>query len=77
MANITLSIDEGLVLKARKVALERKTTLSQMVRDYLETIAQRDQASKQRAIRSLRRSFSANAITIGKRSWTRDDLHER
>ena len=35
--NVTLSIDDELVKKVRKVAVERDTTLTGMVRSYLET----------------------------------------
>ena len=40
--DITISIDEEVVKKVRRVARERDTTLTAMVRDYLETVANSD-----------------------------------
>ena len=33
--NITLNIDEEIVKKVRKIAIDKDTTLTAMVRDYL------------------------------------------
>jgi hypothetical protein len=35
MANVTLTADEELLVKARAYAQARKTTLNQLIRDYL------------------------------------------
>jgi predicted transcriptional regulator len=40
--NITLSLDDDLVKKVRKIAVERDTTLTGMARDYLEKLATED-----------------------------------
>jgi hypothetical protein len=37
--NITLSIDDDLVQEARKIAVERDTTLTGLVRSYLQQLA--------------------------------------
>lgn len=37
--NITLSVDEEIVKKVRKMAIDRDTTLTAMVRDYLTSVA--------------------------------------
>ena len=37
--NITLSIDDKLVKEVRKLAVERDTTLTGLVREYLEKLA--------------------------------------
>jgi len=37
--NITLSLDDKLVKDVRKIAVERGTTLTGLVRDYLEKLA--------------------------------------
>ncbi len=37
--NITLSVDEKLVKEVRKIAIERDTTLSALIRDYMERLA--------------------------------------
>jgi len=38
--NITLSLDTELVRRLRKIAVEPDTTLTGMVREYLESIAE-------------------------------------
>ena len=43
---ITLSIDEEVVKKVRKIAIDKDTTLTAMVRDYLTSIASRDIAAR-------------------------------
>ena len=75
--NITLSIDEELVRKVRKVAIDRGTTLTQMVRDYLTLAARRDELEKQHALVELEASFEECTGRMGPRTWTRDELHER
>jgi len=77
--NITLSLDDKLVKEVRKIAVERDTTLTGLVRDYLEKLAMEDAASgrKRRERETLERSFAQFRIKVGKRNWKREDLHER
>lgn len=44
--NITLSLDDELVKKVRKIAVERDTTLTGIVRGYLETLVVEDAARR-------------------------------
>ena len=77
--NITLTLEDDLVKKVRKIAAERETTLTGMVRDYLEKTAAVEAASgrKRRERAALERSFETIGVHIGKRTWTRADLHVR
>ena len=77
--NVTLSINDELVKKVRKIAADRDTTLTAMVRDYLLTMDNEDAASgrKQLEREALERTFREIKIRIGERSWTRQDLYER
>ena len=77
--NITLSLDDKLVKEVRKIAVERDTTLTGLVRDYLEKLAMEDAAlgRKRRERETLERSFAQFRIKVGKRNWKREDLHER
>jgi len=77
--NVTLSIDDELVKKVRKVAVERDTTLTGMVRSYLETVAaETSAAGRQRREReTLERSFDRFQFKVGKRTWNRADLYDR
>lgn len=77
--NVTLTLDDELVKKARRIALERDTTLAGMVRDYLESLAAEDAASgrKRREREALERTFKRFRVKIGKRTWKRADLYAR
>jgi predicted transcriptional regulator len=76
MPNITLSIDDEVVRKVRKVAIDRDTTLTQMVREYLEAIAASEEAHREQILRDLDESFGELERDMGPRRWTRDDLYE-
>ena len=76
MPNITLSVDEGIIKKVRKIAIEKNTTLTAMVRDYLEQVAMRDEPEKQQTLAALRQSFDRLSRDMGKRSWRREDLYD-
>ncbi len=77
--NITLSLDEKLVKDLRKLAIDRDTTLTGLVRDYLEKLAAENAASgrKRREREALERSFKQFQFKIGKRTWKREDLYVR
>ena len=77
--NVTLSLDDRLVKKARKIAVERDTTMTGMIREYLETLVSEDTASgrKRRERETLERSFQELQFRVGKRSWKRADLYAR
>ncbi len=77
--NITLSIDEDLVKEVRKIAIERDTTLTGLVRSYLQELATEHAKSgrKRRELEGLERSFEQFQFNVGKRTWKREDLHER
>lgn len=74
--NLTLTMDEDVLRAARKIALDRKTSVNQMVRDYLSQVV-RAQDGQQAALRELKRIFRTSPYRIGKRTWTRDELHDR
>ena len=77
--NITLSIDDGLVKEVRKIAVERDTTLTGLVRSYLQELADEHAKTgrKRRELEALERSFKENQFNMGKRTWKREDLYER
>jgi len=77
--NITLSVDEKLIKEVRKIAIERDTTLSNLVRDYLEKLAAESAASgrRRRERAALEKSFAKVRFTMGKPTWKRETLHER
>ena len=77
--NVTLSLDDELVRKVRKIAVDRDSTLTGLVREYLQQLALEDAASgrKRREREALNRSFEHLQFKVGKRSWKRADLYAR
>ncbi|MGO9085623.1 MAG: DUF6364 family protein [Candidatus Sulfotelmatobacter sp.] len=78
--NITLSLDEKLVKEVRKIAVERDTTLTGLVRAYLEQVAaEHGSERKRRDLELLNATFDRlkTGLNYGKRTWRREDLYER
>ena len=76
MANLTITVDEDLLKKARIRALEQGTSVNAVLREYLESYT---------GMRSSREVTVAEIINLSRKSrsrrgskrWTRDDLHDR
>jgi hypothetical protein len=76
MTNLTLAIEEDLLREARRLAVERNTSVNQLVREYLaELVSQQDR--RQQAWERIERRMRERTAVIGPRTWTRDDLHAR
>jgi len=77
--NVTLSLEDELVRRIRKIAVDRDTTLTAMIREYLEQVAAQDAAvgRKRRERDALERSFARFEFKVGKRTWTRAELYDR
>ena len=77
--NVTLSLNDDLVRKVRRIAASRDTTLTALIREHLEQLAAEDATSvrRRREQEALERSFQKFSFDIGPRTWTRDELHER
>ena len=67
-----MAIDEETLKKTRKVAVEKNTTLSELVRKYLEGLAAQEDQSKENAILELKRIFSDKTVVVGRRRWKRE-----
>lgn len=74
--NLTLTVDADVLKAARKAALDRDRSVNQMVRDYLAQLA-RNTGERESAREDLKKFFRTSRYKIGKRTWTRDELHER
>ncbi len=74
--NLTLVVEEELLLAARKVALEQKTSVNQLVRDYLVALVE-EQGRRRVAKARLRAAFQRGLVTVGEKRWSRDELYER
>jgi plasmid stability protein len=77
MTNLTLTIDDELLKRARIRALEQDTSVNALVREYLERLA--GQAKGQEAVSTLLELAERSAAGSGSegRRWTRDELYER
>jgi hypothetical protein len=77
--NVTLSLDDKLVKEVRKIAVERDTTLTGLIRGHLEELAAQQVRSgrKRRERDALERSFRQFQFSVGKKTWRRQDLHDR
>ena len=77
MPNITLSVDEEIIKKVRKIAIDKNTTLTAMVRDFLISVTNRDAQQKDEAIKKLQKSFETLSRDMGERKWARETLYDR
>ena len=77
--NVTLSLDDDLVKEVRKIAVERDTTLTGLVRTHLQELAAEHARSgrKRRELEALEETFRKFQFSMGKRTWKREDLYER
>jgi hypothetical protein len=77
--NITLSLDDKLVKEVRKIAVERDTTLTGLVRAHLEELADEHARTgrKRREREALEQTFARFQFRVGKRTWKREDLYDR
>jgi hypothetical protein len=74
--NVTLVVEKELLLAARKVALEQRTSVAQLVRDYLASVV--EEPSHRRIARArLKAAFEKGLVEIGPRTWSRDELYDR
>ena len=74
--NLTLVIEEELLLAARKIALDKRTSVNQLVREYLASLV--EEHSRKRVARArLKQAFETGLVEVGDLAWSRDDLYER
>ena len=76
MKNITLSVDENVLAAARRLAAERDSTVNALVRDYLTKLAAHESRAD-RARARLRQLSEQSTGRLGKKTWSREDLHDR
>jgi hypothetical protein len=75
MANLTLSIDDDLLQKAREAALRDQTSVNALVREYLERYV--DARSRRMEALDVLDSLADRTRSASPGPWTRDSLHER
>lgn len=75
MANLTLTIDDQLLKRARMVALQRNTSVNAAVREFLERFSGEDESAA--ALSDFLTDAQASTASSGeRRTWRRDDLYE-
>lgn len=75
MANLTLSLDDEILQKAREAALRERTSVNAVVREFLTRYADNHE-------RRLKAMDALDAVAARNQSrsdagWSRDSLHER
>lgn len=76
MANLTITVDEHALRKARMRALAQGTSVNAVLAGFLETYAG-IRGERGRAIQDLLSLSRRTSAKSGGRRWTRDELHER
>ena len=75
MANLTVTIDDETLKRARIRALELGTSVNRLLAKYLEAFASDDQRKTIEGILELSETVDASSGPAG-RTWTRDQLYE-
>lgn len=69
-------IEEDLFRAARKVALDQRTSVNQLVQKFLACVV--EQPNRRGLARaSLRKTFETGLVHVGDGNWSRDDLYNR
>jgi len=76
MANITLKIEDGLLKNARQLAFQKKTSINAIVKKRLEEFVASD-LSREATLSGLETFFQRSKARVGKKTWTRGEIHER
>ena len=76
MSNITLSVNDHVLKTVRRRAAEQNSSVNALVREYLTNLAQQDDRAKQARARLRELSLQSKG-RLGKKTWTRDALHDR
>jgi plasmid stability protein len=76
MPNLTITVDEQVLKKARIRALEDGTSVNALLRSYLEQYV-RDVDTRKKAIKDILAVSRTSRAAGGGRRATRDELHER
>lgn len=75
MANLTLSVDDGILQKAREAALREHTSVNALVREYLIRYVEA-KSRRLEAIDALD-ELATRSQSRSSEAWSRDDLHRR
>ena len=74
--NVTLVIEENLLLEATKIALKQRTSVNQLVREYLTALVE-EPGLRRLARARLKKALETGLVEVGDRTSSRDDLYDR
>ncbi len=76
--NLTITVDEDIVRRARIRALERGTSVNAVLREFLEGFAGKDEARDARSrLAGLARSLPGLGRTVAReRGWSREGFYD-
>lgn len=77
MTNLTLTVEEDVLRKARIRALELGTSVNALVRDYLRQLAGRSTAAEGVAEFLAATKDAGAGSGPGGRTWSRDEIYDR
>ena len=77
MCQLTLELDDDVLVKAEAVAETENTTVTTLVQRFLESLAARSSSPAQLATSRLQATFVKFSRDMGDRRWTRESLYER
>jgi len=75
MANLTLSVDDGILQKAREAALREHTSVNALVREYL--IRYVDAKSRRLEAIDALDELATRSHSRSSEAWSRGELHRR
>ena len=74
--NLTITVEDGILKRARMRALEENISVNAVLRKYLESYAGTARC-RRRALESLLHLSRTTRSGRGAARWARDELHER
>lgn len=80
MANLTVTIEDNLLQRARERAVAEKTSVNALVREYLTRYVEEQEAARRAHARRVLAAMDDIATRLkfeGGITWTRDDLYDR
>lgn len=75
MANLTLSLDDEILQRAREAALRERTSVNAMVREYLTRYV--DAKSRRLDAMDVLDDLAKRSKSRSTKAWSRDELHQR
>ena len=75
MANLTITVNDKVLQRARIRALEQGTSVNAVLGEYLEAFAGGDESAV--ALAQFLSLASGAQVAPGPRRWTRDELYDR